>query len=232
MIAAVPAFRTSCRRMAALTSVGETYVVGRPDPFQSTFEVGTNPAPFTIRLKSAEPALTDEGTRPVINGTGLTTVTVCEFDVPPPGVGFDTVTKAVPPDVISVSLTMAVSRAGETKVVSLLEPPQKTVDVGTKPAPSTVIMKLPLPAVTMFGVTRKIDGRGLFTVRVLAAEVPPPGAGLNTVTLAKVPAAISALLISAERWVEEMKVVGRPDPFQRTTDPARKPEPVTVSVKP
>ncbi len=189
--------------MAALTSMGDTYVVGRSAPFQRTFEVGTSPLPFTARLKPAEPALIDAGTRLVMMGAGFTTVTVCEFDVPPPGVGFNTVTKAVPPDAMSLSLTIAVSCAGETKVVSLLEPRQRTVDVVTKPAPSTVMMKLPLPAVTVFGVTREIDGMGLFTVKVPAAEAPPPGAGLNTVTLANVPVAISALLISAERWVEE-----------------------------
>lgn len=42
-------------------------------------------------------------------GTGLLTVSVCEPDVPPPGVGLVTVIECVPPTAISVDNIVAVS---------------------------------------------------------------------------------------------------------------------------
>ena len=64
-----------------------------------------------------------------------------------------------------------------------------------------------------------------------AGEVPPPGAGLNTVTAAEPLDSISPASMVAESCVGETKVVGRFSPFQRTTDPVAKPPPVTVRVK-
>lgn len=125
------------------------------------------------------------------------TVTVCELEVPPPGEGFSTVTRNVPPDATSASGIIAVSVVGETKVVARLEPRHNTVEAVMKPAPSTVITRPRLPASTVLGVTRVVTGAGLLTAKAVAPDVPPPGAGLKTVTLASAPVAMSALPISA-----------------------------------
>ena len=39
-----------------------------------------------------------------------------------------------------------------------------------------------LPAIALFGTNVDIAGTGVVTVNVTVFEVPPPGAGLNTVT--------------------------------------------------
>jgi hypothetical protein len=67
-------------------------------------------------------------------------------------------------------------------------------------------------------------------LNVFAAEVPPPGVGVKTVTEALPVAAISLARIWACRLVLLMKVVVRLLPFQRTTDAVTKLVPVAVSV--
>jgi hypothetical protein len=67
-------------------------------------------------------------------------------------------------------------------------------------------------------------------VKVRAPEVPPPGAGLKTVTEAVPAVAMSAAVIETVSWVAETYVVVRFDPFQRTTELLMKFVPVTVSV--
>lgn len=61
--------------------------------------------------------------------------------------------------------------------------------------------------------------------------VPPPGAGVNTVTDAVPALAISATNICAFSCVPLTKVVTRSVPFQRTIELLAKLVPVTVSVK-
>lgn len=68
-------------------------------------------------------------------------------------------------------------------------------------------------------------------VKVRALEKPPPGAGLNTVTGSFPATAMSSAGIAALSRVADTKVVTRADPFQRTTEPAMKLVPLTVSVK-
>ena len=69
-------------------------------------------------------------------------------------------------------------------------------------------------------------------VKVLALEVPPPGALFRTVTLAVPAVALSAALMLAVNRVLDTYVVTRSDPFQRTVDaPLTKPVPFTVRVK-
>ena len=65
-----------------------------------------------------------------------------------------------------------------------------------------------------------------------AADVPPPGAGFNTVTCAVPAVATSAAAMDAVRRVALTKLVLRLAPFQRTVEPAMKFEPSTVRVKP
>lgn len=50
-----------------------------------------------------------------------------------------------------------------------------------KPVPFTVKVKAGSPAVVLTGPMVLITGTGLFTARSTELELPPPGAGLNTV---------------------------------------------------
>jgi hypothetical protein len=68
------------------------------------------------------------------------------------------------------------------------------------------------------------------TVKVWPFDVPPPGAELNTVTVCVPAAATSVAGIAAVSWVELTNVVVLSEPFQRTTEPATKFVPFTVSV--
>jgi len=71
----------------------------------------------------------------------------------------------------------------------------------------------------------------LLTVKFKAPEVPPPGAGVVTVTFATPAVATSAALIDACRLVAEPKVVLRAVPFHCTTEEEVKFDPITVKVK-
>jgi hypothetical protein len=73
---------------------------------------------------------------------------------------------------------------------------------------------------------------GAVMAKVTAPDVPPPGAGVNTVTGTDPTPARSAAVIAARSWVALTKVVVRAVPFQRTTEEMAKPLPFTVSVKP
>src|SRR5689334_3357106 len=87
------------------------------------------------------------------------------------------------------------------------------------------------PAMVEAGLILVSAGGGFWMVKLRATEVPPPGAGLNSVTLAVPAVAISATLIVAVRRVGLRKVVARATPFQRNTVPATKLVPSTTSVK-
>jgi len=67
-------------------------------------------------------------------------------------------------------------------------------------------------------------------VKVWAEEVPPPGIGLKTVTLAVPWVTMSEASIAAVSWPEETYVVVRSTPFHRTFDVVMKLLPVTVMV--
>ena len=64
----------------------------------------------------------------------------------------------------------------------------------------------------------------------MVGEVPPPGAGFNTATLAVPAVAISAAVIVGN-CVPLAKVVAFEAPLNVTTDVATNPVPFTVSVK-
>jgi hypothetical protein len=98
--------------------------------------------------------------------------------------------------------------------------------------PFTVIVNAAPPAVRDVGLMLEVTGTGgSLIVKVRALEVPPPGAGLNTVTEAVPATAMSEAEIAAVRRDEETKVVMRLVPFHWTTEFELKPLPFTVSVK-
>src|SRR5262245_64897170 len=68
------------------------------------------------------------------------------------------------------------------------------------------------------------------TVKARAADVPPPGTGVKTVTGTVPAVATSAAATAVVRRVGLTKVVGRSAPFQRTTESGVKRLPAAVSV--
>ena len=92
---------------------------------------------------------------------------------------------------------VAVSCDALTYEVALELPFHCTVDVEMKLDPFTVKVNPAAPAFALGGESEVIDGTGSLMGRLTAAEVPPPGAGLATVTLADPAVAISAAVICA-----------------------------------
>jgi hypothetical protein len=121
-----------------------------------------------------------------------------------------------------------------TNVVVRLAPFQRTREAGTKPLPLTVSVRAPLPAETLAGDSPLTVGTAeraaALTEKVAAPEVPPPGAGVTTVTGTERALARSAAVIAARSWVALTNVVVRLAPFQRTREAGTKPLPLTVSV--
>jgi hypothetical protein len=100
--------------------------------------------------------------------------------------------------------------------------------------PFTASMKAELPAKTLAGESGEVvTGTGFTQLNVKAGEeVPPPGAGLVTVTWSVPTAVQSAAGTVACSWVALTYVVGRPLPFQFTVELCTKLLPFTVSMKP
>ena len=122
VIDAVPVVATREVGTVAVSWVAETKLVARGDPFQFTVEVETNLVPFTVKVKSAFPAVVQVGLIEVVVGTGLLIVNVTELDVPPPGGGLTTVMDAVPAVATFAAGTMAVSLVEELNVVTRGDP--------------------------------------------------------------------------------------------------------------
>jgi hypothetical protein len=80
------------------------------------------------------------------------------------------------------------------------------LDEVMKLVPVTVRVKADPPAVAELGEMVVMAGTGLYAavlVKVWAEEVPPPGVGLKTVTLAVPAAAMSDAGMAAVSWVAE-----------------------------
>ena len=136
----------------------------------------TKPAPMTVSVKAGSPATALSGMRFVTEGV---IVMVRALEVRFVGAGFNTETEAVPTVAVSVPEIDAVSLVEFTKVVDLLVPFHRTFAPLTKPTPSNVKVKPLPPTLAVDGERLVING---FTVRLLDVDVPPPGAGLKTVT--------------------------------------------------
>ncbi len=84
------------------------------------------------------------------------------------------------------------------------------------------------PTRTDDGLTLVRAGAGLFTAKLVALEVPPPGAGFVTVICAVPAVATSVAGIATCSCVELTNVVGRALPFHCTVEDEMKLDPVTV----
>ena len=170
--------------------------------------------PVAVRVNCGPPAVVDVGLIDVRTGAPFTTVKVCAFEVPPPGATFVTVTASVPAARTSAAVIVAVRVELETKVVPRAEPFQFTTEPETKFVPKTVRVKDELPAVVDAGERLVVAGTGFRIVKVSEPEVPPPGAGVTTVTGTVPAVAISAAGTSTVKVVLEIYVVASGLPFQ------------------
>src|SRR5499427_1100052 len=148
-------------------------------------------------------------------------------------VGLVTTTAGVPWLATSVACNATLTCVAESTVTVRAWPPTVAVAPAAKPVPVTVSVKAALPAVTLAGLRLLMLGVGFrsATVSGRAADVPPPGAGVNTVMLGVPAAAISLAGMAAVSCVDETNVVVRPAPLTCTIEPFVKLEPVAVRVK-
>jgi hypothetical protein len=175
-----PTAAISAAVIAALKVVELTKVVVRLLPFHFTTAPVTKPEPLTVSVKAGSPATAVSGVRSIRAGI---TVKLTAFEVKPLGVV--TVMGKVPTVVISVATIDAVNFAGlpvigsaGMKVVKRLTPLIRTTMPFTKPVPLTVSENPLSPALTVAGEILVMDS---LTTRLTGLEVPPPGAGFETV---------------------------------------------------
>jgi hypothetical protein len=133
--------------------------------------------------------------------------------MPPPGGGLKTATLLIPGTTMSPAETTVVKVALLRNVVLRLEPFNWMTEAGSKPAPLTVKVKEEAPAVVELGLRPASVGAGSETVNDWPAEVPPPGAGLKTVTLITPGATKSMAEMAAVRVLLLTNVVVRLEPF-------------------
>jgi hypothetical protein len=99
----------------------------------------------------------------VITGV-LAIVNVTAVDVAPQGLGFTTVTEAVPAVAIREAGTVAVSCVDETNVVVSAVPFHFTVEVETKFVPFTVKVNCGPPGVAQVGLSELMVGAALIVI--------------------------------------------------------------------
>jgi hypothetical protein len=104
--------------MAACKLVLERNVVVRGAPFHCTIEEDRKFVPVTVSVNGAPPTMAEPGVKEPIVGSGfLVIVKVNALEVPPPGVGVETVTVAVPAAAMSAAVMAACKLVLETNVV-------------------------------------------------------------------------------------------------------------------
>ena len=213
-----------------------------PPPLRTTEPVGAEPPlpPAKVMVTNNDCVVVmlegDGDTVTVGVTSAAATVKVSVFDVPPPGVGLNTVTGKGPALATSVARMLAVTWLALTYVVMRALPLKLTTELLMNSDPLTVSVKAPEPAVALEGLSIVIAGTGLFVPAALIVKftgveiVPPPGAGSVTVTAA-VPAFVMALAgIAAVSCAAFTKVVGSASQAKLTTESPAKFAPSTVSV--
>ena len=223
-----PVLARSLALSATCRVVALTNVVGRADPFHKATEFATKPVPVSMML-AALPTGTTVGKMPVNTGIGLSTSRVIALLLPPDGAGFCTVSPPVPLAVSADAGSAALISEPLTQVVARGAPFHATTEDGTKPVPEMSSIAPADPARTLEGLTEVTVGTGLLIEKVAACEVPPPGAGLDTVTGANAPSSSLPAGIVAVRLVLLPKAVARATPFHCTADWLTNPVPATVT---
>lgn len=157
---ALPAAEMSPDGTAAVSCVLLTKVVVRPTPFHCTTDEGTKLLPITVSVNVGVPASPLDGEREATTGTGLLMVRVRGLEVPPPGVGLNTVTFTEAPSAMSLVEIAAVNLVELTKVVVRPAPFQRTCELEIKLDPVTVSVKAAPPAVALVGEIEVRAGTG------------------------------------------------------------------------
>ena len=151
----------------------------------------------------------------------------------PPPAGFVTVTFTVPAVAMSVAgivATIWVLVTDEGVIAGL--DPKFTVAPLAKPVPVMVsVNAAPLTVAEAGAIELSVGPETALIVNDRLPEVPPPGAGLVTVTVAVPAVAISAAVIATVNCVVLANVVVLEAPLNFTTDVDTKPVPLTVRVK-
>ena len=98
-------------------------------------------------------------------------------------------------------------------MVGRSDPFQRTTDPLTKFEPLTVRVKAGPPAVAEAGLMLASTGAGLMIAKATSFELPPPGAGLKTVTEAEPAPATSLAGMDAVNRLPLAKLVARLLPF-------------------
>ena len=151
----------------------------------------------------------------------------------PPPAGFVTVTFTVPAEPISAAGIVATTWVPVTDegVIAGLDP-KFTVAPATKPVPVRVNVKAAPPAVAEVGAREvRAGAEAALIVNDRLPDVPPPGAGLVTATVAAPAVAISAAVIAAVNFVALTNVVVLATPLNFTTAVETNPVPLTVREK-
>jgi hypothetical protein len=172
VILLVPAVVRSPAGIVAVNRVELTKVVVLAAPLRYTIAPFINLVPLIVNVKPASLTFFVAGEIFVVTGDGLFTVSVWAFDVPPPGVGLNTVMLLVPAVVRSLAGIVAVSCVELTKVVVLAVPPRRTIDAPfTKPLPLTISVKAVSPTVLLTGEILEVTGDGLGAVKFTLTSI-------------------------------------------------------------
>jgi hypothetical protein len=144
-----------------------------------------------------------------------------------------TVTFTVPAVAISAAgmvATICVLVTEEGVIAGLV--PKFTVAPARNPVPVSANVKAAPPAVAEVGAREvRVGAEAALIVNDRLPDVPPPGAGLVTVTFAVPAVAISAAVMAAVNCVALTNVVVLATPLNFTTDVETNPVPFTVRVK-
>lgn len=148
--------------------------ISRAEAFSPVFMPSTSPMlnSYTLIYNAGFAGLTFGAGQPAYVQS---IVKVSEFEVPPPGAGFFTVTVAVPGLAISLARIFAVTWPLFTKVVERLAPFHWATQPKTKFEPVMVRVKFSPPCVALLGESEASDGTGLgwTNLNTVPKTVPP-----------------------------------------------------------
>src|SRR5580658_7537221 len=119
---------------------------------------------------------------------------------------------------------------GVTEAGGRSSPPARTMALGAKPVPVMVVRVACEGTINVAGAIPVMTGGGWRMVKVAAAETPPPGTGLATVTFTEPALARSAAVNAMVSWVALCTVVGRGSPANEAIELCRNPAPVTTTL--
>ena len=225
----------------AVRDVALTNVVARGPPLTSITEVALKPVPVRVRSGAVvAAAATLVGAIIVITGNGFTIEYAKTLDVPPFGgagggaAGLVTAMESVPAVARSAAVRFACTTVLFMKPVGRFVLFTLTTDCGAKLVPVRTNVTPNDPARTVVGemevIVGTLLGAGVIVKVREVADVPPPGVGVNTTTVAVPGLAIRLAGTLVVIWLVLRKVVTSAFPFHSTSEPGEKLLPVTVKV--